>query len=251
MNDDKPKGVLRIVGSKPDVSHDPPPPIARKPMRSNSELEPLAKQVAANVPLLNKFRATIGCEDQARMRDMIDEVRNYARSIDPALTHAEGATIALLLSNIDDSGSPLAEGCRKMNERLESMWREINREFFGDELKPLAEIAFAETSGSGGIGAHGKFFDKSRCIAIDEKFKFDEEAIRGGSAEETNKVELAYRVLMHEMVHQALFERGAEKPGGHGEMFLAEAQRISKQMGEEPPTPENVVRWPLHLIGAS
>ena len=106
MNDEKPRGVLRISGSKPDVSHDPPPAIARKPIRSNSELKPLAKQVAANAPLVNKFCATIGCEDEARMRDMIGEVRNYARSIDPALTYAEGATLALLLSNIDDSGSP-------------------------------------------------------------------------------------------------------------------------------------------------
>jgi hypothetical protein len=91
---------------KADVSHDPPPAIARKPMRSMGELEPLAKQVAANAPLMNKFRATIGCEDEARMRDIIDEIRNYARSIDPALTHAEGTTLAVLLPNIDDSGSP-------------------------------------------------------------------------------------------------------------------------------------------------
>ncbi|MET4803388.1 hypothetical protein [Bradyrhizobium sp. LB11.1] len=106
MSDEKPRGVLRIPGSKPDVLRDPPPAIAREPMRSNSELEPLAKQVAANAPLMNKFRATIGCEDEARMRDMIDEVRNYARSIDSALTYAEGARLALLLSNIDDRGSP-------------------------------------------------------------------------------------------------------------------------------------------------
>ena len=106
MNDEKPTGVLRIPSSKADVSHDPPPVIARKPMRSNSQLEPLAKQVAANALLMNKFRATLGCDDEARMRDMIDEVRNYARSIDPALTYPEGARLALLLSNIDDGGPP-------------------------------------------------------------------------------------------------------------------------------------------------
>ena len=44
-------------------------------MRSMSELEPLANEVAANAPLMKKFRATIGCADEARMRDMIDEVR--------------------------------------------------------------------------------------------------------------------------------------------------------------------------------
>jgi hypothetical protein len=98
MNDEKPtKGILKIPGLKPDVSRDPPPAIVRKPMRSNSELEPLAQQVAANASLMNKFRATIGCDDEPRTRAMVDEVRNYARSIDPALTHAEGTTLAVLL----------------------------------------------------------------------------------------------------------------------------------------------------------
>jgi hypothetical protein len=106
MNDEKPKGILRIPGPKPDISHTPPPAITRKAMRSMSELGPLADQVAANAPLMNKFRATIGCEDEPRMHDMIDEIRNYARSIDPTLTHAEGTTLAVLLSNIDDTGSP-------------------------------------------------------------------------------------------------------------------------------------------------
>ena len=98
-------GVLKIPNLKPDVLRDPPPAIAREPMRGNLELQPLAKQVAANATLMNKFRATIGCEDEARMRDMIDEVRNYARSIDPTLTYAEGASLALLLSNTDDRGT--------------------------------------------------------------------------------------------------------------------------------------------------
>ena len=54
---------------------------------------------------MNKYHATIGCEDDARMRDMIDQVRNYARGIDPTLTYAEGASLALLLSNFDDRGT--------------------------------------------------------------------------------------------------------------------------------------------------
>jgi hypothetical protein len=66
-------------------------------MRSNAKLEPLAKKVAENVSLMKKFRATVGADDEARMRSVIDEIREYATSIDPTLTYAEGAKLALLL----------------------------------------------------------------------------------------------------------------------------------------------------------
>ena len=105
MNDKKTTGVLKIPDLTHDVQRDPPPAIAREKMRGHLELQLLAKQVAANASLMNKYHATIGCEDDARMRDMIDQVRNYARGIDPTLTYAEGASLALLLSNFDDSGT--------------------------------------------------------------------------------------------------------------------------------------------------
>src|ERR1700761_5412921 len=106
MSDDKPKGILRIPAFNSHVVRDPPPVINRQPMRGHDELEPLARQVAANGPLMKKFRATVGCDDLAQMSDVIDEVSNYARIIDPALTFAEGARLALILSKIDDDGSP-------------------------------------------------------------------------------------------------------------------------------------------------
>jgi hypothetical protein len=138
-----------------------------------------------------------------------------------------------------------------MDRRLQEMWEEINQRYFSGELEPLADIDWAETSGDNGIGAHGVFFDKSRCIAIDEKFRFDEEAIKAGDEGESRKVECAYRLLMHEMVHQALYQRKAPQPGGHGASFLAEAERISKQLGQEPPTAANVQRWPFDPTASS
>jgi hypothetical protein len=132
-----------------------------------------------------------------------------------------------------------------MDKHLLSMWTEINKEYFGGELQPLAAIDWEETSGSEGIGAHGVFFFKSNCIVIDKKFRFDEEAIRAGNKEEKGKLECAYRLLMHEMVHQASYQKEAPQPGRHGESFLAEAERISKQMGLEVPTAENVHQWPF------
>jgi hypothetical protein len=90
---------------------------------------------------------------------------------------------------------------------LRGMWEDIKQRYFGGELEPLAAIDWDEISGDNGIGAHGVFFNKSRCIVIDEKFRFVEEAIRAGDEEENRKVECAYRLLMHEMVHQALHQR--------------------------------------------
>jgi hypothetical protein len=138
-----------------------------------------------------------------------------------------------------------------MDSHLQSMWTEINQGYFGGELKPLAALDWDEISGENGIGAHGVFFSKSRCIVIDEKFKFDEEAVKEGNEEENRKVDHAYRLLMHEMVHQALHQRKADRPGGHGASFLAEAKRISEQMGQEAPTADNVKRWPFHLLNSS
>ena len=74
------------------------PIFERETMRSAVELEPLLRQVAENVCLMKKLHATVGCGDKARVHAMIDEVRNYARSIDPKLTHAEGTTVFLFLT---------------------------------------------------------------------------------------------------------------------------------------------------------
>jgi hypothetical protein len=130
-----------------------------------------------------------------------------------------------------------------MDHRLESMWTTINETLFEGKLLPLVSVDWGETSGADGIGAHGKFFPKSRCIVIDEKFKFDEDKIREGNKKEEVKAEVAYRLLIHEMIHQSLHQNDAQLPGQHGEAFLAEAQRIAPLLGIEIPTGK-VERWP-------
>jgi hypothetical protein len=132
-----------------------------------------------------------------------------------------------------------------MDKHLHSMWTDINTRYFGGDLQPLAAIDWGEISGPKGIGAHGVFYPKSNCIVIDEKFRFDEAAIKASDKEEEEKLECAYRLLMHEMVHQALHQKKAPDPGKHDESFLAEAKRISTQAGFEPPTAENVHQWPF------
>ena len=99
MRDEKPRGVLKLASDKPAPSHDPAPIVAYEAMRSSAELEPLVRPVAASASLMKRFRETVGCNDEARVRAVIDEVRSYAISIDPNLTYDEGAKLALLLAD--------------------------------------------------------------------------------------------------------------------------------------------------------
>jgi hypothetical protein len=99
MSEEKPRGVLKLVSEKAGPSRDPAPIVAHETMRTSAELDPLVKQVAANGSLMRKFRETVGCDDEARVRAVIDEIRSYAASIDPKLTYAEGAKLALLLAD--------------------------------------------------------------------------------------------------------------------------------------------------------
>jgi len=133
-----------------------------------------------------------------------------------------------------------------MDDDLRRMWQEINEDHFAGDLKPLTSIDWAAISGEEGIGALGRFYPKSRCIAIDETFRFNREAIRAEDKIEEIKLEVAYRLLMHEMIHQALHEKKAPNPGGHGASFLEEARRIAQQLGEKTPAEEDARHWPLN-----
>ncbi len=75
-------------------------------MRTLEELTPLANQVASNFELMKEFREVMGSGDEDRGREMVDEVRNFARTLDPTLTYAEGARITVVLMGIvgDQSG---------------------------------------------------------------------------------------------------------------------------------------------------
>ncbi|BAM91212.1 hypothetical protein S58_52330 [Bradyrhizobium oligotrophicum S58] len=75
-------------------------------MRSPEELAPLAMQIAMRADLMTRLREVRGCEDEDRVSKMIDEIRDYARSLDPRVTHAEGARLALMLAeHLDQRGT--------------------------------------------------------------------------------------------------------------------------------------------------
>lgn len=132
-----------------------------------------------------------------------------------------------------------------MDEILLNIWHEHNRRFFDCALEPPREIAWQELSGEQGIGAHGIYLDKVKCIAIDERFRFDPEKTTTDSAEK-GKVAIVYGLVLHEMVHQALHQQGEENFGKHGDAFIKEASRIAEIAGGiTPKGHEEAVRWPL------
>ncbi|MCP4120462.1 MAG: SprT family zinc-dependent metalloprotease [Bacteroidetes bacterium] len=131
-----------------------------------------------------------------------------------------------------------------MNEVLESLWIKINSDFFDGKLHPLAEIEWVELSGENGIGAHGRYVPQSMCIMIDSRFEPDKIKLRHKDKTEEAKLEVSYRLLVHEMVHQALHEKNAPNPGGHGKSFLEEAHRVSKILEVPPPNISECSSWP-------
>ncbi len=106
-----------------------------------------------------------------------------------------------------------------MDEDLRIMWETIDDPFFDGQLKSLAAIDWAETSGPEGDGAHGRYCLEEERIVIDDMFRFSRDSIcMGDKAAEVN-TEVAYILWIHGMFHQFLHQNMAPNPGGHGRSF--------------------------------
>ncbi|SOC89928.1 hypothetical protein SAMN05421890_4917 [Ensifer adhaerens] len=137
-----------------------------------------------------------------------------------------------------------------MPDILRSMWDDINAACFAGELTPPADISWQETGGENGIGAHGVYLPKPNAIAIDERFRPDIAAVKAKDPKEIGKLEIVYRLVIHEMIHQALHQRNAPTPGGHGASFCSEAERVAKLLAASgievvTPTLDNAKYWPF------
>jgi hypothetical protein len=98
----KPTGILRIPTITPSRSRvETSRPIAPiLPMKTEDELRPLVLRIVENADLMQRFRAVIGCDDQERGRQMIDEIRKFAQTLDPTVTFSDGTSIAVILMGI-------------------------------------------------------------------------------------------------------------------------------------------------------
>jgi hypothetical protein len=133
-----------------------------------------------------------------------------------------------------------------MDEHLRSMWKNINQRFFAGVLEELAAIDWGSISGPESMGAFGCYIPESKCIIIADRFKFDAAKIQAGDETENAKCEVAFRLMMHEMIHQALYQKKAPSPGQHRDAFIAEATRIAEHLKVPPPKDEAAAaRWPV------
>jgi hypothetical protein len=65
--------------------------------RTEKELEPLALRVAENAALTQQFRVAIGSKNKRLQREVMAEIRSYARELDPSLLEDERTTVIALL----------------------------------------------------------------------------------------------------------------------------------------------------------
>ena len=68
--------------------------------RLGEELRPLAKLVSENPTIMKRFYQARGSDNEDLGRAVVDEIINYARSVDPAISYVEGATLVLLLEEM-------------------------------------------------------------------------------------------------------------------------------------------------------
>jgi hypothetical protein len=136
------------------------------------------------------------------------------------------------------------EGHTQMDSRLFFLWRQLNDEFFDGELSPVSDVGWHPLSGAENLEAFGIYMHRHNAIALDGRFKPDSALYRAGDEAEEAKGEVAWRLLLHEMIHQAQYQRQLERPGGHGASFVAVATQIAEKLGEAPPTEATASRWP-------
>lgn len=166
---------------------------------------------------------------------LIRIVRRRHRFIDPG-SSAEEETTSKEQPSVTEA---------EMDQHLKGMWEAINQQFFGGELEALWAIDWGPISGPGTMEAFGRYIPQSKCIIIADRFQFDADKIRSGDKQEAAKAEIAYRLMLHEMIHQSLHQIKAPSPGQHREAFIAEAERIAVLLKVPPPLNEvDAARWP-------
>ena len=132
-----------------------------------------------------------------------------------------------------------------MNADLISMWNDINESHFSGALSPPVDIDWHElTGGEDSLEAFGIFMPRPWMIAIDRRFEFDPDLLKSGDEREMAKLEVVYRLVVHEMVHQSQYQHRLPGAGGHGASFIEVAAPVADSIGISKPTEEDASRWP-------
>jgi len=141
---------------------------------------------------------------------------------------------------------------------LERIWIDHNDTYFDGALKPLAAVGWQDFADGreGGAppfsNAVGFFNWDIGAIVLVSGFAGCEGALAravddpDGAKVVVKLLGFLEAVVLHEMLHQATFERLGTPYHGHGDVFLDIARQVHARMptGTPPPTTENVARWP-------
>lgn len=130
-----------------------------------------------------------------------------------------------------------------MDRLLFSLWNDINAQCFNKTLMFPNDIDWHPMTGNG-LDAYGIYLAYTRSIGIDVRFKPDLQLASAGDARESAKFEVACRLLIHEMVHQSLWQAGVGGAGGHGTNFITEATRVATILSDAAPNQSNAAQWP-------
>ena len=79
-------------------------------MHTLEELQPLVQRSADNPAIMRQYREAVGSEDRVRATALIDAITEFAQSIDPTVTHVEGARITVGLMKMVGHLGKLGDG---------------------------------------------------------------------------------------------------------------------------------------------
>lgn len=131
-----------------------------------------------------------------------------------------------------------------MDRELLKIWHNINDDYFDGRLCTITDIDWHPLSGNNNLNAFGIYLHRVKSIAIDERFKFDKAKCESQDEAELAKVEIVFRLVLHEMIHQWLHQKGIKRFGAHGDDFIAEATMLSEKLDIDPPAEHNAYCWP-------
>jgi hypothetical protein len=140
---------------------------------------------------------------------------------------------------------------------LRGLWNQLNEEFFGSQLVLRGGVGWMELH----AGEVGRYYPLTGMILIRAEFEdLETETVQigervkaqPGSVDPLRVEEVAARtgfvlgVLLHEMVHQATHELDRAADTGHGDSFIARANRVAALATDRLPPCDavNAANWP-------
>lgn len=146
------------------------------------------------------------------------------------------------------------------SQYLREIWRELNQNCFNSALREPNNIGWLDLSGEEDLEQNnGYYFPNYESISLSHRFQYAEEQAQkceeigadqklspAEKIESINKyqaIEIIYRILAHEMVHQAAHQAG-ESPSSHEGVFTKHAKGVVDYFNIPDPKGKDAEIWP-------